>query len=260
MGKKSEFTKYDLYQILSTKDDLAYHLPPTGFFDDFQDVLDFIEDYKKVTLRLVDSSRERGLCIVEKLEDNFRITDCRKSRNASMKLSTIEELRSFLKGTENNFNEYIIQKLIKSAKIEQSIFDIRVVMKKDSKGDWKCGELEYTVGGKSFLLTNVNKEAYIDLLSEEIKRAYPLKFDFLKSIKDVKKLCGRTCEAVSDNIEWDCDMEFKLAIDEDNKLWFIEINLFEAMKKFKVVDYSTYLSLKRIPLLYSTQLYKFASI
>jgi hypothetical protein len=251
MGIKSEFTKYELYKMLSTKDELAFHLPPTGVLNDFEDVLKFIKNYKKIILKPINTSSRKGILIVEKRENNFEITDCRWKKQIRRIVYSIEELREFFNGAENKLDKYIIQKLIKSIRIEQAVFDLRIVMKRGSKGDWKCRELEYTVGGNNFLLTNVNREAYPAALGEAMKKNYPLKFDFTNAVKEVRKLCERTCEAIGSMTESDNDIEFEVAIDEDNKPWFTEINLSECMKKFKVVDYNTYLPTRGMTLLYN---------
>jgi hypothetical protein len=251
MGIENEFTKYELYQILSTKSELAYHLPPAGLFNDFEDVLKFIEANKKVVLKPVDSSSRNRIFIVEKCESDFKITDYRRKRQIRMSMYNVDELREFFKSTENKLDKYIIQKQIKSIRIEQAGFDLRVVMKRGLKGDWRCGELEYKVGGNNFLLTNVERDVYPAALGEVMKKTYPLKFDFIKSIKKVRKLCETTCETISGIIEQDNDIEFEVAIDEDNKLWFVDINLSECLKKFKAVDYNTYFSARGTALLYN---------
>jgi hypothetical protein len=251
MGIKGEFTKYELYQMLKTKDEFAYHLPPMGLLNDFEDVLIFMKNYKRIILKPIDTSSKKEILIVEKFENNFKITDCRRKKQIKRIVCSVEELREFFKATENKLNKYIIQKLIKSIRIEQAIFDLRIVMKRGLKGDWKCGELEYTVGGNNFLLTNACKEAYPAVLGEAMKKNYPLKFDFTKAVKEVRKLCERTCEAIGSMTESDNDIEFEVAIDEDNKAWLTEINLSECMKKFKAIDYNTYLSARGITLLYN---------
>jgi hypothetical protein len=260
MRIKSEFTKYDLYEILRTKDEIAFHLPPACLFDDFDDLLKFIEDYKKVILRPVDDSEGRGVCILEKQENNYKITDCRRKKQIILTLSGTDELRNYFKGTDNKLDKYIFQKLIKSLKLEQVIFDIRVVMCKSIKNEWICGELEYEAGESKILLTNANSDSYLESMSKIIQKAYPLKFDFIKTIRDVKRLCASTCEAISSAIECHENIEFQVAIDENNKPWFVEINLFQSMKKFKVADFETYILSKGRPLLYYTSLFGFGNM
>lgn len=260
MRIKSGLTKYDLYQILSAKAELAYYFPPAGVFNDFEELLKFVKSHEKVILKPVDESEGRGICILEQQGENFKITDCRRKKQIKLTLSGVEELKNFFKDTENKFNKFIFQKLIKSPKIEQSFFDVRVVMEKHIHGDWRCIELEYSIGKDKFLLTNVYKELYQTSLSEAIKKTYPLKFDFLKVVKQIKKLCASTSEIIGDILEYDDDIEFEVAIDEDNKPWFVAINLVQCMKKFKVVDYFTYEPGKGTKLLYSTTLYEFGNI
>jgi hypothetical protein len=257
MGIKSEVTKYDLYQIISSKDDLARHIPPTGLFDDLDDVISFIEDYGKVILRPINYSKGEGMLIIEKLNDNFKITDCRRKSQVKSILDGVEELKSFFKKSENNLHDFLFQKLIKSVRIEQSPFDLKVVMKKGLQGCWECGEMEYTIGGKHFLLMNVYKEVYPALLSEALKKTYPLKFDFHKIIRKINKLCIITCETIDSRMDYSGNVEFKIAIDEENKPWFLEINLIKTMKKFKIVDYNAYSSIKGSSILYSTSAFCF---
>lgn len=257
MGIKSEFTKYDLYEIISSKDDLAYYLPPTGLFNDFEDTLRFIEDYKKVILRPIHISRGSEGCIIEKFDDNFKITDFRHQKQTKLILSSVEELKSFFDSNENELNKYIVQKLIKSVRIEQASSDVIVVMKKGSKSDWYCSEIEYRAGGSSFLLMNICNEQYAGPISDTIKKSYPLKFDFMKIIKEIDMLCIKTCKTIESIIENQNDIKFEIAIDEENKPWFIGIDIIKSMKKFKVIDYNIYSSFKNTPLLYSISLYRF---
>jgi hypothetical protein len=257
MGIKSEVTKYDLYQIISSKDDLACHIPPTGFFDDLDDVINFIEEYRKVILKPLEAASAEEMLIIEKLNDNFRITDCRRKSHIKLLLDGIEELKNFLNRSEYNLNNYLFQKLIKSIRIEQPPFDLKVVMKKGLHGCWQLGEMEYTVGGKNFLLTNILKESCPALLREVAKKTYPLKFDFYKIIKKLNKLCINTCETIDTMMAYSGDVEFEIAIDEDNKLWLVEVNLIKSMKKFKVVDYSAYSSTRGSSILYSAAAFSF---
>lgn len=260
MGIKSEFTKYDLYQILRTKDDLAYFLPPTVIFENFEDALEFIEYYKKVVLRPIYGSAGGGVCIVERCEENYKITDCRRKRHISLKLHSVDELKSFFKNTFDSIDKYMLQKLIKSVKIEQSVFDFRVVMKKSSRGSWKCFELEYTAGGNNFLVINKYRDDRLAVLNEAVQKNYPLKFDFKEAIDQVKKLCTRICSNIDSTLEYEEGVEFEIAIDEAHKPWFIEIDLLKCIKKFEAVDYTTYFSEKSVPLLYSIPQYSFINM
>jgi hypothetical protein len=254
MQIKNGFTKYDLYEIVSNKSELAQSLPPAQLFSDFNDMISFIEKYGKVILKPLNYYNEERICIIEKLESSFKITDCRGKKNIRLSLESIEELRNYLKSNETEFEEYIIQKHIKLAKIEETPFDIRTVMKKTALDKWNIKGFECRVGGSNFLFNNICKESFAPL-NEAVKKYYPLHFNFGKKVNEIYELCLKACSVIDECVDYSEELRFDIAIDEENKIWIMDINMVDSLKRFFVVDYNTYLSIKYTPLLYNVSAY-----
>lgn len=246
-----EFTKYDLYKIINEMDSLKDYLPPTALVEDFYSVISFIEEHDKVILKPVDISGGRGICIIDKKEESFKVKDCRKRESSEILLLGVEEFEKFFNEEINCINNYIVQKYIKLARIEYSVYDIRVVMQKGKENKWNCSGIECRVGKTNFLLTNVYKSEYSLSLVEALKKSFPIGCNYEKIMEEINELCLNICNALDKAGEHFLEFGMDIAIDEDKKLWLIEVNALPGFKGFKVMDYNTYLSIRYSPLLYA---------
>ncbi|ERI92560.1 hypothetical protein HMPREF1982_02168 [Clostridiales bacterium oral taxon 876 str. F0540] len=256
MGIKNRVTKYDLYEIISDREELSQFLPPAQVFEDFAQLIEFINRYEKIVLK-PQNICEKNICIIEKLGENYKITDCRKKNKFKSILTSAKDLENYLSRSEENYNNYILQKYIKPAKVEEDLFDLRVMMKKITKGDWNLKDIEYSVAGNDFLFTNVMNKNFNLPLNKAVKSYYPLHFDLKETIDKANRLCLKACKAIEEAANFSEEIGFDIGIDEENKLWLVEINVFDSFKKFSVVDYKTYLSMNYTPLLYTVSAYNF---
>lgn len=255
MEIKNGVTKYDLYEILNSSSELAEHLPPAQMVCDFNDILEFIERFEKVVLKQITSYNEERVFIIERQENNFKITDYTKKKSSKLTLENTEELQDFFQRNKSYLQNCVIQRYIKPAKIEETTFDMRIIMKKATEGKWNMNGVECRVGGNNFLFTNVYKYDFYLPLNEVIKKYYPLHFSLSKKITEINELCIKACNIIDDFIDGAQKISFDTAIDEETKVWFMEIRMLENLKKFFVADYNTYLSIKYIPLLYNISSY-----
>lgn len=124
------FTKYELYDYVSLNDELKRFLPATELVRNFEHIRKFIDSHPKSILKPVDLSRGRGICVIERMDTIYKVSDYRyKSPIVSM-LSDNESFEKFFSLNENLFKNYIIQQYLPLARIGTSLFDVRVVMQK----------------------------------------------------------------------------------------------------------------------------------
>jgi hypothetical protein len=124
------FTKMELYDYLNTQKDMKKYLPPTELSLSYEQVSKFIGRYRKVILKPLDLSRGRGICIIEKYDAFYRITDYRRRYPTASTLKGPRDLEQFFKLNPGFFHKYLIQQYLNLARIGSSVFDIRVVMQK----------------------------------------------------------------------------------------------------------------------------------
>jgi glutathione synthase/RimK-type ligase-like ATP-grasp enzyme len=248
------FTKMDLYNYLITDNELKKYLPPTELSLNFEQVRKFIDRYPKVILKPIDLSRGRGICIIEKIDSVYKITDYRYKFPVTSVIYDNGSLEQFFNLNQGLFNKYLIQKYLNLARIGDSLFDIRVVMQKHKGKVWSCTGIEFRVSANSHL-TNISRGGYALTLDEALRQS---------SIKDCKsfslkinEFCQKFCLHMDQVGHHFAEFGMDIAVDVDQNIWLIEANVFPSFKGFKKTDRQTYLSIRYTPLLYALSLTQF---
>ncbi|HHW48363.1 MAG TPA: YheC/YheD family protein [Clostridiaceae bacterium] len=249
------FSKYELFEYLRTDSELCKHIPPTELSLNFDQVREFIDRHSKVIFKPVDLSRGRGICVIEKNDTIYKITDYRYRNPIVTVLYDKESFEKFFAINQNLFNKYIIQKYLPLARIGNSLFDIRVVMQKGKDKTWGCTGIECRISSNRSHLTNISRGGYALSLNEALHRAFSGDFNTIS--KQINDLCLKFCLFMDDSGEHFAEFGIDIAIDTDNNLWLIEANVFPSFKGFKKMDRDTYLSIRYTPLLYALSLTRF---
>lgn len=249
------FTKFYLYSYIKRDKELYDYLPPTMLSTSFDSVKGFIDKYKSVILKPISLSRGRGICIIDKDGDLYRVSDYRARNPIDIELDGEEALKNFFDSNKVFFNRYIIQKRLRLAKIDGSPFDIRAVMQKEKPSEWKCTGIECRVAAKDSLLTNISRGGYALTIDEAIKRAFPQNADEHEGIKQqLDYICHKLCQSLDKTGRHFAELGLDIAIDDDMNLWIIEANVFPSFKGFKAMDYDTYLDIRHTPIFYAARL------
>lgn len=248
------FSKTELFDYLSRDEKMEKLLPPTEPTRNIEQVMKFISRYNKVILKPIDLSRGRGMCIIEKIDSYYKVTDYRYKHPVTFDLDSDVTLEQFFNLNPAFFNKYLIQKYLSLAKIGTSIFDIRVVMQKGAEQVWGCTGIECRVTDNSHL-TNISRGGYALTLKDALKKSFE---DDNELIADkIDYYCHKICEQLDKMGHHFGELGIDIAVDEDKRIWLIEANVFPSFKGFKRTDTETYLAIRYTPLKYALSLTKF---
>ncbi|MBP2642746.1 MAG: hypothetical protein H6Q67_633 [Firmicutes bacterium] len=250
------FSKYELYDRLRQNSELSKYHPPTELSLNFDQVKKFIDYHSKVILKPIDLSRGRGICIIEKKDSDYIITDYRNRTPEVSVCSDNESLETFFAINKNLFEKYLIQKCLQLARIGDSVFDIRVVMQKQKNKIWGCTGIECRVAKNHSHLTNISKGGYALSLDKALYQAFPGACELLT--RQVNELSQKFCLYMDTLGEHFAEFGVDIGIDIDKNLWLIEANVFPSFKGFKKMDWQTYLSIRYTPFHYALALTQFA--
>jgi glutathione synthase/RimK-type ligase-like ATP-grasp enzyme len=251
------FSKYELYDFLKLNHELKQYLPPTEYSYEFNQIRQFVDCHQKAILKPVDLSRGRGICIIEKMNQKYKIVDFRGKQPSVYEPYNKELLENFFSVYGDFFHNYLIQKYIPLAQIGNSPFDIRVVMQKGPDQEWGCTGIECRVSNNGYL-TNISQGGYALPLNEALQQAFSTDYALLP--ERLHQLCWKLCSYMDTAGEHFAEFGLDIAIDTEQKLWIIEANVFPSFKGFKKMDMETYLSIRYTPLLYATSLTPFGRV
>ncbi len=253
------FSKLELFKIIEKKSKLAQRLPMTEKIESFEKLKDFTDKYQKVILKPNSLSRGRGICILEKKDDNYIISDYRGRDPFDIVLEGEREfLQFYLKNTEFH-KDYLVQKHLRLAKVKDSVFDIRVVMQKKTRDIWNINGIECRVSNPKNLITNISRGGYPLKLDKALRAAFKDENIVLSLTKKIYEYCQGVCTHLDSIGEHFAEFGLDIGVDEDQKIWLIEANVFPSFKGFKQMEYDTYLKIRCTPLLYALSLTEFAT-
>ncbi len=239
--------------------ELSSGIPPTEASDSWEQIKVFIDMHSKVILKPIDLSRGRGICIIEKQGSDYKVFDYRHKYPSEMILNGDEELEWFFQINPLFYNKYMIQKYIQLAQIDNSRFDIRVVMQKNEEKFWQCTGIECRVSSFGSHITNISRGGYALELDEALRLAYKSEDDIKQLTEKIHEYCLKFCKHMEKMGKHFAEFGIDIALDEDKNLWLIEANVFPSFKGFKKLDYNTYLTIRHSPLLYALSLTEFKS-
>lgn len=246
------FTKFDLYNYINENEELSKYLPPTELSIEYEQIKKFIDKYQKVIMKPVDLSRGRGICIIEKTDLGYKLSDYRYKTAVMSTYEDSEALENFFNLNQNLFNKYLIQKFLSLARIENSLFDVRVVMQKNQSKIWQCTGIECRVSCKNSLLTNISRGGYALSLDEALHLSFDSDHEIIAN--KIMNFSNKFCEYMDKMGHHFAEFGLDVAIDINKNIWLIEANVFPSFKGFKKMDRDTYLDIRHTPLLYALSL------
>ncbi len=248
------FTKFELYEYIDKNEELRDFLPPTQLTHDFDQIISFIDKHVRAILKPIDLSRGRGILIIEKEGDNYKVTDYRLVLPV-VETYKISELREFFDQNNNLFNKYILQKFLSLATIDSCPFDIRVVMQKNADRTWQCSGIECRVSKNGSHITNISRGGYALTIDEAIRRSF--REQSTSFHEGILQFCGKFCDYMNKSGNHYSEFGIDVALDVDQNLWLIEANVFPSFKGFKKIDLQAYFNIRYTPFLYALSLTKF---
>lgn len=255
MFNSARFTKFNFYQYVKQDRELIEHLPATELSRNYEQIKNFLDRYEKIILKPTSLSRGRGICIIGKVDNVYKISDYRGKEVVELEFNKDEELKEFFEENTSFFNKYLVQKCLSLANIDGARFDIRVVMQKERSNDWQCSGIECRVAAKESLVTNISRGGYALTIDEALKRAFPSKAGKYEKMKqDLDALCIKLCEHLDKMGHHFGEFGMDIALDTDGNMWIIEVNVFPSFKGFKTMDPDTYLKIRYTPMLYAAHL------
>lgn len=255
MFNSSRFTKFYLYEHAKANKELTTYLPETELCENYKKMKKFIDKNNDVILKPTNLSRGRGICIIKKRGNSYKVLDYRDKEVKEIALLNDEALKEFFDNNKELFHEYLVQKYLALAKIDDSPFDIRVVMQKAKSLEWECSGIECRVAAPKKLVTNISRGGYAIKIEDALKRAFTFSENKNKEIKDnLLNLCLEISESLDRTKHHYAEFGMDIALDEEGGLWIIEVNVFPSFKGFKKMDYNTYLDIRHNPIFYAAKI------
>ncbi|AZU60408.1 YheC/YheD family protein [Neobacillus mesonae] len=240
------FDKWQFWKWLSPYSELRAHLAETTNQVNLTSLNAFIEKYNGVYLKARNGSRGKGIYYIEKHEDQYIVIENYKD---DIKTLSNKQMAKFLL----RHSYYLLQQPIRLHTFEERKVDYRVILQKDGTGNWQCTGMIARFGKTNAISSNFKASGF----AMEGTRALMIQFGYdelaaFKKYQEIVTICTKMANKVDETVGAYADFGIDVGIDEDDKIWVIEMNKrpdhdFPLMIK----DRRMYYSVKSNPVLYA---------
>jgi hypothetical protein len=232
------FDKVKFREIISRNEELESYLIPTINFDDIKNIIEFVNENKKVVLKDKVTNCRNEMCFIEKEDQYYKVTDYRKSLIIHGIIKDEEELKAFLIREHEASEHCIVEKNIMPAKVDKTIYDLMITMKKQKYSSWIMYSMECKVGGNDFIITHKSNERFIALVARVLEKALPIGCNYRRIYNEINDVCICLCidiEKIENDLE---QININIAMDEDTRLWILDISRTCNVKAFNMFSYN----------------------
>lgn len=211
-----ERNKLKMYKILSTDQELREHIPATRPMKN-KNFAEFIKKFQHVVIKPINGARGENIYKVSQHDHGYTIYYTHNQKRRKLDV-TSKGIYLFFKRRLKNPSAYLIQEWINFKELEGDKFDIRVSVQKDRSGQWTISGMVVRAAAKNGIVTNIAQGG----------RA--VSFQQIKSLlsdsqlEKLKELCIKIAKAIENQYPSTADLGLDIAIDQQDKLWFIEAN------------------------------------
>lgn len=219
--------KWETHRLLSIDRSVAVFLPETRYYTGPGDIEALLNTYGMVYLKPVAGSLGRRIVRLEKLSPGrilykYRTID-KESREGMV--PTCEVLEKILRPVMGK-REYIVQQGLHLAEYEGCPFDIRILMQKDYKGNWRRTKIYVRVAAPGNIVSNISDGARGEKIAVVLKEVFREDFSAADGIGERLREAARVIPPTLEKLmgqAWG-ELALDLGIDTARRVWLIEVN------------------------------------
>lgn len=227
--------KWSVFRQLNKERDIARHLPETRLLVSPTSLASLLNRYHGVYVKPVNGCKGRAISRVTRKQGRYLI----KSNQAQpgKLLNSVQEVYNRLRTV--NSNEILLAQQAIKAPSGQNHFDVRVMLQKDRYNHWSVTGIAAREGVNGHVTTNLHtggKAASLDA----VLKARSMSDDEIENIVgEILRLSlriGQTLEKRSSALG---DLGLDFIIDEQGKVWFLEVNPKPGRRAFSYISKET---------------------
>lgn len=250
--------KWLVFQLLSSKQDIATYLPATAILDDDPGSLrNWVERYSAVYVKPVLGHKGFGVMKITANHGKYQIQYRQDQQNKQITLPLSVSIRTELTGIMGQ-SQYIMQQALVLPEHRNRTCDFRVLMQKMDDGLWHVTGLAGRRGPTGSIVNNVDSGGERIHLTRILETGTVPK---AQRMQEIYQLCLRTALAIEGCFGQLGEIGLDLCIDCQEHLWVLEVNGMPDKSLFtEFYSPNVAKSVYGAPMLYATYLSGFSDV
>lgn len=219
--------KWETHQLLRQDDALTEFLPETRLLTGPGDIRALLDTFGMVYLKPTAGSLGRRIIRVEKLSPaviryKYRTKDKESKEGFAPNCELLEIVLRPVMGRR----DYIVQQGLHLAEYEGSPFDVRILMQKDNRGNWRRTKIYVRVAAPGNIVSNISDGARGEKIAVVLKEVFQEEFAADTGIGERLREAARLIPPALERLmgqSWG-ELALDLGIDTSRRVWLIEVN------------------------------------
>lgn len=249
--------KWSLHKKIEEHHQLVNYLPETILYTGTSSISRMLKKYPLIYIKPINGTGGRGIIRIQKKGSGHVAISGRDSNRKIIHEQTVKinQLTKSLMKWKLNQIKYIVQQGIMLTLPNGRVHDYRVLVQKNSIGEWEISGVAGRVGALHSVTANLHGGGSA-LPMDELLRHFINNRSNIETIKvELSNMCIMLCSYLEQLTGSLYELAIDIAIDKDGRIWIIEINPKPAREVFKQIgDKQTYVTAIKRPLEYA--LYK----
>lgn len=254
--------KWSLHKKIMEDDTLRSYLPHTIPYQGLSSIIRMLKRYSLIYVKPINGTGGRGIIRIQKVNFDTVSVSGRDLNRKIIHEQTIKiaQLSRCLVKWKLHQIKYIVQQGIMLMLPNGRVHDYRVLVQKNSQGEWEMSGVAGRIGAPYSVTANLHgggtAHTMDELLNNFIEKTEQLNIDTIK--EELNTMCLHLCPYLENHAGSLYELAIDIAIDKRGKIWIIEINPKPAREVFKQIgDKQTYVKAIKRPLEYA--MYKLSS-
>ncbi len=230
------FNKWELWKRLSPVSELQPHLPETKPLTSLELLKEMLDRHGSVYLKPADGTLSKGIMKVSRMKERNGYDLYYPNRKRYGKGTTRKILvnpmviNKWMRRMRQR--KYIVQQAISMKMYNQMPIDFRVIMQKNKNNEWERTGIFSKYGKKGSIITNFSRAGFLLSGIDSFRLAFQMNEDQAqKKLDELTELAYQICKTFDQYGHYG-DVGIDLMVDQDEKIWILEVNTLDTYHRF----------------------------
>jgi hypothetical protein len=254
MYNSCHFHKLDFWNMMSSSEHIAGHLPMTRVYNSIHDIDEMLESYEALFFKPINRTRAFGIMRVTKSGNGYAVQ--KKFDEKPKVFSSNEKAARFIESIRKG-RKYLVQEGIELLNVDNCYMDFRVIMQKNYLLEWQCTGIIASIGKPGGVCSNYTVGAKYMTFEKFFDKYFSLsKRDMFLKKQEIIALCRKACAVLDESGKHYADLGIDVGLDINLKPWVFELNNRRHEHKMCIYakDYDSYFRSVTNPVGYGVRL------
>lgn len=250
--------KWGIHQILSKNRRVRPYLPETISYQSVSGLLSMLDAHGLVYVKPVDGTGGRGILRIEKWGNRgYRVQGRDRSRRIIAPFTVSRDQLGVRLSKWKLTPRYLVQQGIRVNLRDGRVHDFRLLIQKDSAGQWRVTGCAGRIGASRSITSNLHGGGTAASATRLLRSRFGSEEKAGRILRDMERLAFYTVDHLERQFGSLCELALDIAVDEKGRVWLLEINPKPAREVFaRIGEKGTYQTAITRPLEYALYLYK----